>query len=148
MIVSQAFILIIFVMKIGTRIYICNVYSFFVIIISIFLNLARMLRSKDTPEGCSPRMYQSVALSVLRYVTLGSQVCLLCTHSLSYQVNIPQVLVYFLQVCIPQFLGKSSFCSKVCFSVISVIKVFLLFVLGFVFCRFIFSQNHIVLVSL
>ena len=26
---------------------------------------ARMLRSKDTPDGCSPRMYQSVALSVL-----------------------------------------------------------------------------------
>ena len=24
-----------------------------------------MLRSKDTPDGCSPRMYQSVALSVL-----------------------------------------------------------------------------------
>jgi len=30
-----------------------------------FSFLARMLRSKDTPEGCSPRMYQSVALSVL-----------------------------------------------------------------------------------
>ena len=83
MIASQAFILIIFVIKIGTHIYICNVYYVYVIIISIFLNLARMLRSKDTPEGCSPRMYQSVALSVLRYVTLGSQVCLLCTHSLS-----------------------------------------------------------------
>ncbi len=39
-----------------------------------FSFLARMLRSKDTPEGCPQLMYQSVALSVLSCFTSEEEI--------------------------------------------------------------------------
>jgi len=50
--------------------------------------LARMLRSKDTPDGCSPRMYQSVALSVLSCFTSDEEIM----TNPSVLFNLPELL--------------------------------------------------------
>ncbi|XP_023331282.1 neurochondrin homolog [Eurytemora carolleeae] len=50
--------------------------------------LARMLRSKDTPEGCSPRMYQSVALSVLSCFVADEEIM----TNPSVLFNLPELL--------------------------------------------------------
>jgi len=50
--------------------------------------LARMLRSKDTPEGCSPRMYQSVALSVLSCFVADEEIM----TNASVLFNLPELL--------------------------------------------------------
>jgi len=50
--------------------------------------LARMLRSKDTPDGCSPRMYQSVALSVLSCFVTDEEIM----TNASILFNLPELL--------------------------------------------------------
>jgi len=50
--------------------------------------LARMLRSKDTPDGCSPRMYQSVALSVLSCFVTDEEIM----TNPSVLFNLPELL--------------------------------------------------------
>merc|ERR1712012_1341183 len=50
--------------------------------------LARMLRSKDTPDGCSPRMYQSVALSVLSCFVADEEIM----TNASILFNLPELL--------------------------------------------------------
>jgi len=50
--------------------------------------IARMLRSKDTPEGCSPRMYQSVALSVLSCFVADEEIM----TNPSVLFNLPELL--------------------------------------------------------
>jgi len=50
--------------------------------------LARMLRSKDTPDGCSPRMYQSVALSVLSCFVADEEIM----TNASVLFNLPELL--------------------------------------------------------
>jgi len=50
--------------------------------------LARMLRSKDTPDGCSPRMYQSVALSVLSCFVADEEIM----TNPSVLFNLPELL--------------------------------------------------------
>ena len=47
-----------------------------------------MLRSKDTPEGCSPRMYQSVALSVLSCFVADEEIM----TNASVLFNLPELL--------------------------------------------------------
>ena len=49
---------------------------------------ARMLRSKDTPDGCSPRMYQSVALSVLSCFVADEEIM----TNASVLFNLPELL--------------------------------------------------------
>jgi hypothetical protein len=50
-----------------------------------------MLRSKDTPEGCSPRMYQSVALSVLSCFVADEEIM----TNPSVLFNLPELLGMF-----------------------------------------------------
>ena len=47
-----------------------------------------MLRSKDTPDGCSPRMYQSVALSVLSCFVADEEIM----TNASILFNLPELL--------------------------------------------------------
>ena len=47
-----------------------------------------MLRSKDTPDGCSPRMYQSVALSVLSCFVADEEIM----TNASVLFNLPELL--------------------------------------------------------
>lgn len=53
-----------------------------------FSFIARMLRSKDTPEGCSPRLYQSVALSVISCFVADEEIM----TNPSILFNLPELL--------------------------------------------------------
>jgi len=61
--------------------------------------LARMLRSKDTPEGCSPRMFQSVALSVLSCFVADEEIM----TNASVLFNLPELLNIIVEADNPIF---------------------------------------------